>query len=82
MGLRENILNHPVSQLELRPLIAVEPAVTVRNAIEQMRQNRLGCVVVVEGAGSCAEVNLRDRDLVNFPIAHHADAPVLLGVTD
>ena len=35
-------------------------------------------VVVVEGAGSCAEVNLRDRDLVNFPVAHHADAPVLL----
>ena len=35
-------------------------------------------LVVVEGAGSCAEVNLRDRDLVNFPVAHHADAPVLL----
>ncbi len=35
-------------------------------------------LVVVEGAGSCAEVNLRDRDLVNFPVAHHSDAPVLL----
>ena len=35
-------------------------------------------LVVVEGAGSCAEVNLRDRDLVNFPVAHHGDAPVVL----
>lgn len=35
-------------------------------------------LVVVEGAGSCAEVNLRDRDLVNMPVAHHADAPVIL----
>eukprot|EP01063_Lacrimia_lanifica_P024550 TRINITY_DN32427_c0_g1_i1.p1 TRINITY_DN32427_c0_g1~~TRINITY_DN32427_c0_g1_i1.p1 ORF type:complete len:548 (+),score=222.08 TRINITY_DN32427_c0_g1_i1:62-1705(+) len=29
-------------------------------------------VVVVEGAGSCAEVNLRDRDYVNFDVAHEA----------
>ncbi len=35
-------------------------------------------LVVVEGAGSCAEVNLRERDLVNFDVAHHADAPVIL----
>lgn len=35
-------------------------------------------LVVAEGAGSCAEVNLRDRDLVNMPVALHADGPVLL----
>ncbi len=35
-------------------------------------------LIVAEGAGSCAEVNLRDRDLVNFPVAHHANATVLL----
>lgn len=34
--------------------------------------------VVMEGAGSCSEVNLRDRDIVNFPAAHHANAPVVL----
>jgi len=28
--------------------------------------------VVVEGAGSCAEVNLRDRDFVNFDVLHGA----------
>ena len=35
-------------------------------------------VIVIEGAGSAAEINLRDKDLVNWPIAHLADAQVLL----
>ncbi len=35
-------------------------------------------VVMIEGAGSAAEVNLRDRDLVNWPVVKLADAPVLL----
>jgi adenosylcobyric acid synthase len=32
----------------------------------------------MEGAGSCAEVNLRSRDFVNFRMAHAAGAPVIL----
>ena len=35
-------------------------------------------VIVIEGAGSAAEVNLRDRDLVNWPVVSWADAQVLL----
>jgi len=35
-------------------------------------------VVVIEGAGSCGEVNLRARDFVNFETAHACDAPVIL----
>ncbi|MEN7972865.1 MAG: cobyric acid synthase [Verrucomicrobiota bacterium] len=35
-------------------------------------------LIVIEGAGSCAEVNLRPRDFVNFETAHAAEAPVIL----
>ncbi len=35
-------------------------------------------VVVIEGAGSAAEMNLRDRDLANWAIAEFADAAVVL----
>ncbi|MBT3287781.1 MAG: cobyric acid synthase [Victivallales bacterium] len=35
-------------------------------------------VIVIEGAGSCGEVNLRSRDFVNFETAHACDAPVIL----
>lgn len=34
--------------------------------------------IVLEGAGSISELNLRNHDLVNMPMARHADADVLL----
>lgn len=34
--------------------------------------------VVMEGAGSISEINLRDSDLVNLPMAMHAEADVIL----
>ena len=35
-------------------------------------------VMVIEGAGSAAEMNLRDRDIVNWPVVKMADAAVVL----
>jgi len=43
--------------------------------------DRLRCeydMVVLEGAGSCAEVNLMPHDIVNLRMAEYADAPVIL----
>ncbi len=34
--------------------------------------------IVIEGAGSAAEINLRDRDIVNWPAVELADASVVL----
>ena len=34
--------------------------------------------IVMEGAGSLAEINLRDSDLVNVPMARYADADIIL----
>lgn len=34
--------------------------------------------IVLEGAGSISEINLRDSDLVNMPMAAYADADVIL----
>lgn len=35
-------------------------------------------VVVMEGAGSCAEINLMERDISNMGMAEIADAPVII----
>ena len=40
-------------------------------------QGRYDCIVV-EGAGSPAEINLRDRDIANMGFAEAADCPVIL----
>ncbi len=35
-------------------------------------------VIVLEGSGSCAEINLKDSDISNMAMAEIADAPVIL----
>jgi adenosylcobyric acid synthase len=49
---------------------------TVTAALDRLRAAY--DVVVIEGAGSPAEVNLRSREIVNMRVARHAGAPVLL----
>ncbi len=45
-------------------------------ALDRLRQDYE--LVVLEGAGSCAEVNLMPHDIVNFRMADFAAAPILL----
>lgn len=48
----------------------------IRKAFRELA--KLADVIVIEGAGSPAEINLRENDIVNMGLAELVDAPVLL----
>lgn len=86
------ILLKPTSDVGSQ-VVLLGQAVTNRTAIEYHREKRALFEaasraldrlrsqyewIVMEGAGSCAEVNLMEHDIVNFRMAEYADAPVIL----
>jgi adenosylcobyric acid synthase len=49
---------------------------TVENALNKLRSEY--DIVVIEGAGSPAEINFREREIVNMRVARMSNSPVLL----
>ncbi len=72
------LLGKPVGVRSARELFAsgIDVKGAVLGALETVRSQY--DLVVIEGAGSPAEINLRARDVANMFIARAADAPVLL----
>ena len=72
------VLGEPRGHLESRNFNRRGEALweVVTGALERLRSEF--DVVVIEGAGSPAEINLRQGDIVNMEVALHAKAPVLL----
>ena len=73
------VLGKPLADMSARDYRAnfLPKAVNlVGQCIEELRREFQ--VLVIEGAGSPAEINLKDRDIVNMRTAILADAPVIL----
>jgi len=72
------VLGKPIGTLPVEEYVKYKETLrgVVRTSLERLRS----CydLVLMEGAGSPAEVNLRAHDLVNMAVAHLASAPVLL----
>ena len=67
-----------VGRLSFREYRARQPHLATVIAASLQRVRARHELVVIEGAGSPAEINLRDADLVNMHVARLAGAPVLL----
>ena len=72
------VMGRPVGELSVADYHAYQAEVwpLVTAALARLRGAHE--LVVIEGAGSSAEINLRDSDIVNMRVARHAGAPVLL----
>ena len=49
MGLQENFRKETVKQLEIRKPVTVQLDATVRDAVSEMRDQNIGCAIVVDG---------------------------------
>lgn len=65
MSLRQEILQAPVTELEWRKLLTIDGGASVQDAVNLMRENRLGCLVVTDEAGK-AIGKFTERDLIRL----------------
>ena len=72
------VMGRPVGHMRVQQYIAYKPTAwqAARDAYDSLAAE--AGVMVIEGAGSPAEINLKAHDMVNMAMARHAQAPVLL----
>jgi cobyric acid synthase CobQ/L-threonine-O-3-phosphate decarboxylase len=77
-GCQVIILGHPIGNMNVSEYIEYKPKAfdEVKRAFDSLAREY--DVIVMEGAGSPAEINLKHHDIVNMKMADHAGAPVLL----
>lgn len=68
----------PLQNLEAMAYHAEKPSLLPKVLESWAKLNALYDVVVVEGAGSPAEINLRENDIANMGFAEAVDCPVIL----
>lgn len=72
------VMGKPMRVASAREYYAMKPALwpIVAQALDTLRAQY--DIVVIEGAGSPAEINLKEHEIVNMRVARYANAPVLL----
>lgn len=72
------LMGRSIGSMEARDYYAIHDRIkeTARNAYDSLAAEH--ALIVMEGAGSPAEINLKARDIVNMSAALHAGARVLL----
>lgn len=77
-GAQVIIHGHAVTNMEAQFYHDYKPTAMAAVLESYQRLSKQYDVVVVEGAGSPAEINLRDRDIANMGFAEEVDCPVIL----
>ena len=77
-GAQVIVLGRPVGNMNVGEYIDYKPTAfaAAKNAYDSLAADH--DIIVLEGAGSPAEVNLKHHDIVNMAMAHYARAPVIL----
>ena len=77
-GAQVIVLGRPVGNMDVNQYIDYKPRAFEKAKAAYDSLAREFDVLVLEGAGSPAEVNLKHHDIVNMRMAEYAEAPVLL----